>query len=302
MKSKNIFLAVLAALSILICMTGFTANTATEAKSKEATVNTGMFAGYNITVLDSATPAANMRGRTNDRDVMCFVSADDKELGVISHSDYNAIIQKNRRVIKLPGGGTWGAPPIDGKSWEEWFADEFNRHRGLGKKAQQTKEPEHSNAGITGNNNPDKSTNSGAKHPNDREDTTNFSATRIDIEAARDEIIRKTNAEREKAGLPDLVVDQNAMDFAQARAYEISTHFSHVRPNGKRVSEYGYGENIGPGHPDWAVGEWMSSPGHKANILHERYSVIGVGVYQDEDGFIAGVQVFSSKPRKTIND
>jgi hypothetical protein len=126
MKNSHKLIAILLAVASLFCMTGFTANAAT-ATAKTASI----FDGYTVTVLDKATPAVDVRGRASDRNVMCFVSAADGEVGVISYSDYNAMIQKYRRVVNLPGGGFYGTPPVEGKSWEEWFADAFNQYRAL---------------------------------------------------------------------------------------------------------------------------------------------------------------------------
>jgi len=251
MKNRSRILAVFLAVTTLICATGFTANAATA----------GVFEGYNVTVLDKATPAVNVRGRTTDRNVMCFVSADGKEVGAISYSDYNAIIQKNQKVVNLPGGGTYGAPPVDGKSWEDWFADEFNMYRGLD--AGSRKESDQSNTDET-------------------------------IEEYRQEIIKLVNEEREKAGLPALYADEKAMEYAQERAQEITISFSHTRPNGleKPFDEIGaMNENIADGNwgyttPAGVMYRWMESPGHRANILNKDAYAIGVGCYRKGDALM----------------
>ncbi len=64
---------------------------------------TSIFDGYTVTVLDKATPAVTVYGRTTDRNVMCFMSAQGQEVGAISYGEYNAIAQKHRRLIYLPG-------------------------------------------------------------------------------------------------------------------------------------------------------------------------------------------------------
>ena len=247
MKNRSRILAVLLAVTTLICATGFTANAATA----------GVFEGYNVTVLDKTTPAVNVRGRTTDRNVMCFVSADGKEVGAISYSDYNAIIQKNQKVVNLPGGGTYGAPPVDGKSWEDWFADEFNMCRGLD--AGSRKEAVASNTAET-------------------------------VENYRQEVIRLVNEEREKAGLPALYADEKAMEYAQERAQELVTSYSHTRPDNKKkpYDELGaMNENIarGQGTPAEVVEDWMNSPGHRANILNKDAFALGVGCYSTGTSF-----------------
>ncbi len=140
MKTTKKALAAALAAVMLLCMPGISATAAAFAATETVpAVPSGSgtevmtaLNGYAVTVLDKTTPAVTMRGRADDRTVMCFVSAENRDVGVLQLSDYNAIAQAHRRVVHLPGGGVYGAPPIDGKSWEEWFADEFNAYRGLG--------------------------------------------------------------------------------------------------------------------------------------------------------------------------
>jgi uncharacterized protein YkwD len=68
----------------------------------------------------------------------------------------------------------------------------------------------------------------------------------------------------------------------------------------KRIEESGYafsaaGENIAQGQTtgEEAVGDWMTSPGHKANILSKDYSEIGIGRGVTTDGEVYWVQVFA---------
>lgn len=300
MKTKNIIISMMGILAVLF--SNFTVwASAVPSQDISGVANREVFTGYSVTILDKTTPAVRTQGRMGDPTVMCFVSAADKEVGSVSYNDYNAIVQKNRRVVLLPGGATYGIPPVDGRSWEQWFADEFNKYRGLNAESREaaveSQAASQRGAANSSSDNTNSSKNGGPVDKSGWEDTTNFSNNRIDIEEARQEIIRKTNAEREKAGLPPLEINEDAMEFAQIRANEIDFNFSHVRPNGKRISEYGYGENIGPGHPDWAVYEWMASSGHRANILNEKYTIIGVGVYQDDEGYLSGVQLFASNPK-----
>ena len=41
-----------------------------------------------------------------------------------------------------------------------------------------------------------------------------------------------------------------------------------------------------------AVAAWMSSPGHRANILNADYRFTGIGIAVDEDGAVYFTQVF----------
>jgi uncharacterized protein YkwD len=54
------------------------------------------------------------------------------------------------------------------------------------------------------------------------------------------------------------------------------------------------GENVAMNYngPSAMVNQWLESPGHRANLLSNRFSLIGVGVAQASDGSWYGVQVF----------
>ena len=94
-------------------------------------------------------------------------------------------------------------------------------------------------------------------------------------------VIEETNLERANYGLNALRVDEQLMAAAQVRAGEIVQKFSHTRPDGtawRTVSSAAYGENIARGHnnPDRVMAAWMSSSGHRQNILRASFSSIGV--------------------------
>ena len=79
--------------------------------------------------------------------------------------------------------------------------------------------------------------------------------------------------------------------MADIRAKELTVLFSHTRPDGrdcfsifgsKQGKIYG-GENIAAGSstPEAVVNQWMSSPGHRENILNGKYRYLGVGYAYD---------------------
>ena len=95
------------------------------------------------------------------------------------------------------------------------------------------------------------------------------------------EVVRQVNMEREKRGLNPLSVDANLTAAANIRAEEIVQKFSHTRPNGSRavtVSNFAYAENIARGQktPDKVMAAWLTSDGHRQNILRASYGTIGV--------------------------
>ncbi len=124
-------------------------------------------------------------------------------------------------------------------------------------------------------------------------------------EALENEVIKLVNAERTKRGLSKLTTNSKMAAASDKRAKEISTKFSHTRPNGKSCftvfAEYGIktgyaGENIAYNYSSAAkdvVNMWMNSPGHKDNILNSKFKTIGVGLYVKE-GRYYWVQLFNS--------
>jgi len=117
-------------------------------------------------------------------------------------------------------------------------------------------------------------------------------------------IVSQTNAERRKAGLRDLSIDNELTAAANQRARELVSRFSHTRPDGRsyetvlrecHVSAYkSWGENIlynMSEDPADAMRSWMNSSGHRANILGRDFTHIGVGVYRS-GGKVYVVQLF----------
>ncbi len=86
-------------------------------------------------------------------------------------------------------------------------------------------------------------------------------------------------------------LSRTLMDAAAVRAEELTVSFSHTRPNGESCTSmiedgaYTVGENIAAGYatPEETVAQWMESPGHRANILNEDYTELGVGYFYRED-------------------
>lgn len=104
------------------------------------------------------------------------------------------------------------------------------------------------------------------------------------------EVVRLVNIERENYGLSPLEENSTLSDYAQLRSEEIVSSFAHERPDGSSPLTYVLGldgmrtcgENIAMGQstPEAVVNAWMNSPGHRANILKENFTMIGVGCYK----------------------
>ena len=103
--------------------------------------------------------------------------------------------------------------------------------------------------------------------------------------SAASNVISQTNAERAKQGLGALTVSSELNRAAAVRAKEIVQKFSHTRPDGSAwstVSSSVRGENIAMGQQtaDKVMAAWMSSSGHRANILRASFGSIGVAAYK----------------------
>ncbi len=118
------------------------------------------------------------------------------------------------------------------------------------------------------------------------------------------QIVDLVNAEREKVGLAPLTMDIQLNNAAQIRATEQYTLFSHTRPNDSAyrtvldengISYMGCGENVAYGFrsPQAVMEGWMNSEGHKANILQEKFTHIGIGYYVGPNGYHYWSQLFT---------
>lgn len=113
-----------------------------------------------------------------------------------------------------------------------------------------------------------------------------------------DQLIDLVNNERAAHGLDLLEKDDALMDCASTRAKELAVKFSHTRPNGDNALDMitwdvtTAGENIAKGYstPKGAFKGWMSSTGHRANMLSTEFGHIGVG-YDSKSG--SWVQIFT---------
>ena len=97
------------------------------------------------------------------------------------------------------------------------------------------------------------------------------------------EVLKLVNQERSKEGLPALTMDGDLLDTAMQRAAETVISFSHTRPDNNdcfSASKKMCGENIATGGTTASavMKQWMNSSGHRANILGEDYTSIGIGV------------------------
>jgi uncharacterized protein YkwD len=126
------------------------------------------------------------------------------------------------------------------------------------------------------------------------------------VDPVASEIVRLTNVQRQRYGLRPLVHSPRLEPAAASHAAAMAqrNQLSHSLPgstlNG-RLQRVGYrwsacAENIACGQSGAqdAVSCWMSSSGHRRNILSPSYTQIGVAVRRSSNGTPYYCQVFGS--------
>jgi len=131
-------------------------------------------------------------------------------------------------------------------------------------------------------------------------------------------ILQLTNEARRKNGLSPLYADNDLAAKARAKSDDmlIKKYFSHTSPDGKTLKDHFQKENPASFQTVSRIGEniymgarfdystdmktqarlivdgWMTSPGHRRNILDPNYTHLGVGVSAKEKMCYA-TQIFS---------
>lgn len=112
------------------------------------------------------------------------------------------------------------------------------------------------------------------------------------------------NQDRAVQGLPALALDAELSRIARIKAQDMldNHYFSHTSPTYGNASamlqifEYsfnGVGENIAHhATVEKAQAAFMSSTGHRANILGSQWMKVGIGVAVDSNGFVYVTQLF----------
>lgn len=130
--------------------------------------------------------------------------------------------------------------------------------------------------------------------------TTSVSTAKIpaatSLSAEEQQMVNQINQERANAGLAPLKVDLRLVGVAETKANDMKTngYFSHTSPTYGSpydmmkmagVQYYSAGENIARNiSVDAAMAAFMSSDGHKANILNSGYTHVGVGIVYSSSG------------------
>ncbi len=122
------------------------------------------------------------------------------------------------------------------------------------------------------------------------------------------QVVVLVNQERAKQGLAPLKDNWELSRVARYKSADMANnnYFSHTSPTYgspfDMIKNFGInyraaGENIAYGQQTAAsvMSSWMNSPGHKANILSNNFTEIGVGVAKNKSGTIYWTQQFIGK-------
>lgn len=102
-------------------------------------------------------------------------------------------------------------------------------------------------------------------------------------------MIDLVNAERRKAGVPELVAKDELMDAAMKRAAETALYWEHIRPDGssyRSASLFIDGENLHTGSDTAkdANESLVDSPGHYQTMIDKSYTYAGYGYVEIYEG------------------
>jgi uncharacterized protein YkwD len=141
---------------------------------------------------------------------------------------------------------------------------------------------------------------------------TSSSPALEDANAPERRAFEQTNVARVKNGLPTLVWDPELCRMARKHSEQMATlgYFSHENPDGLQLKERArangilhfrvIGENIAynKGYDDpggFAVERWLTSSGHRANMLYPGFQASAIGSYVAADGSHYFTQVFIAR-------
>jgi uncharacterized protein YkwD len=129
---------------------------------------------------------------------------------------------------------------------------------------------------------------------------------KLTLSAEEQKVVDLTNAERKKAALPPLKPNALLMKAARSHsenmakqdklAHELDGKGPETRLDDLGYKSSGIAENCAAGQraPVEVVKSWMESEPHKANILGEKYTEIGVGLAKTTEGKTYWTLVFAT--------
>jgi len=144
------------------------------------------------------------------------------------------------------------------------------------------------------------STNSGNNDNSTEEGTSQHNIQNDNNVSFEPQLLNLINQARNKNNLPPLNLNSILNSIATGRSTDMvnRNYFGHTTPEGKNIftilqeKGVGYcsaGENIcyanppSNASPEYALGTWMNSGAHRANILSSNFSQIGIGLASNND-------------------
>ena len=128
--------------------------------------------------------------------------------------------------------------------------------------------------------------------------------TTISLSAQEQKVWNLLNEDRQKNGLSPLPLDEELCRLARLKSDDMRDggYFAHESPTYGRAADMlrrfdysfrGVGENIAHhATVEKADAAFMSSSGHRQNILGRQWTKVGVGVSIDRNGFVYVTQLF----------
>ncbi|MCH5286290.1 MAG: serine protease [Christensenellaceae bacterium] len=135
--------------------------------------------------------------------------------------------------------------------------------------------------------------------PSTEDDYTTQSAS-----AQEQMMLKLLNQDRNNNGLPSLTLDPTLSNIARIKSCDMrdNNYFAHESPTYGRVKDmlnrFGYsfsgaGENIAHhATVEKAEAAFMSSSGHRQNILSSAWTKVGIGICFDRNGYVYVTQIF----------
>ena len=129
--------------------------------------------------------------------------------------------------------------------------------------------------------------------------------TTFDSTMQEQKLLNLLNEDRARYGLPPLTLDPELSRLAQLKASDMNSnhYFAHESPTYGNASQMldafqydyqGVGENIAHhANVEKAEAAFMSSDGHRRNILGSQWDKVGIGVVYDENGNVYVTQLFA---------
>ncbi len=124
-----------------------------------------------------------------------------------------------------------------------------------------------------------------------------------DVQGLEMRMAELVNVEREARGLSALALSPALTELGRAYSAKMAkariVHHELDKPVEDRIlaalpKTCTFGENLSKHTTiDYSLGDLLASPGHRANLLSDRFTLLGIGIVRGEDGFLYITQEFA---------